>query len=140
MKTIKCAVLVLFATALLNAQAPNRRSVGNGAKDKTDTFGTRRCWSKGGIGIVNERLSISLNSTRNELILSRAEDKVERWRGEGAEKAEVVVFYDNQVWPTAEIPNRFDLSRSVVISFERGKIRYFDFQSGQGCYFDRASD
>jgi hypothetical protein len=140
MKTIKCVVLVLFAAALLNAQAQNRRSMGSGSKERPDTFGTRRCWSKGGIGIVNERLSISLNSTRNELILSRAEGKVERWKGKSAEKTEVVLFYDGGVQSLAEVPNHFDLSRSVVVSFEGGKIRYFDFQSGQGCYFDRSSN
>jgi hypothetical protein len=32
------------------------------------------------------------------------------------------------------------LSKAVVVSFEESKIRFFDFQTMSGGYFDRISD
>ena len=46
-------------------------------------------------------------------------------------------MYEGKVLSTEEVPDRFDLSKSIIVSFEGSKIRFFDFQKMSGGYYDR---
>ena len=99
-------------------------------------FATNRCLSKGGLGIVNTSLYIAVKSAKNELLFGEKDT----WSGLDASKPEVAVFFENKVWAPASLPKGFDLSKSVVVSFEGDKIRFFDFQTMSGGYYERISD
>jgi hypothetical protein len=103
------------------------------AAEDRKMFATNRCFSKGGLGIVNTSLYIAVKSARNELLLGEKET----WSGLDAGRPEIVVFFENKVWVPENLPKGFDLSKAVVISFEGSKIRFFDFQMMSGCYYDR---
>ena len=93
--------------------------------------------------MVNKNLYIVVKSTkndRNELIVRSTEETGERWRGKSVTKAEVTIVYDGKVWSPLDIPDGFDLSKSVVVSFERSRIRFFDFQMMAGGYYDRIAE
>jgi hypothetical protein len=106
-------------------------------------FATSRCFSKGGIGIVNTRLYIVVKSSKgdsNELIVKPTGETEERWKGKSVTKAEIAFVYEGKVWSPQGVPDRFDLSKAVVVSFEGDKIRFFDFQAMAGCYYERISE
>jgi hypothetical protein len=103
-------------------------------------FATRWQLSKGGIGMVNKNLYIDVKSAVNELILKPEEDKEERWKGKSATNAEVTIVYVGRVWSSRDLPDGFDLSKAVVVSFETDKIRFFDFQAMSGGYYERIRD
>ena len=96
-------------------------------------FATNRCFSKGGLGIVNTSLYIVVKSAKNELRFGEKEI----WSGLDASKPEFVAFFDGKVWEAPSLPKGFDLSKSVVISFEGDKVRFFDFQEMSGGYYER---
>jgi hypothetical protein len=127
------AVSVMLAATLLGAQDANQDRSRHGAAEETKMFATNRCLSKGGLGIVNTSLYVDVKSTKNELLFGEKET----WSGLDASKAEVVVFFQDGVWMPQSLPKGFDLSRAIVVSFERGKIRFFDFQTMSGGYYDR---
>lgn len=90
------------------------------------------------IGIVNRDLYIVVNSGNKELILKRDNGTEEqRWKGKNATEDEVVFVYEGTVWSSVRLPDGFDLSKSVVVSFEGDKIRFYDFQASAGGYYDR---
>ena len=103
------------------------------AGSDTDTFSTNECFAKGGIGIVSTNLHIDLKSEKNELVLSAGS----RWTGQSASTQEVAIFFDNKIWSPQALPDGFDLSKSVVISFEGAKVRFFDFGKMSGGYYKR---
>jgi hypothetical protein len=132
---------MLLAATLLSAQQASQDTKRQGAEER-DAFATRRYWSKGGIGMVNKNLYIVVKSARNdmnELIVKPTEETEERWKGKSVTKAEVVFVYEGKVWAPQSLPNGFDLSKAVVVSFEGEKIRFFDFQATVGGYYDRIS-
>jgi hypothetical protein len=136
------AVLALLAATLFSAQLASQDIKKQDAADR-DSFATRRYWSKGGIGIVNKNLYIVVKSTtngRNELIVKPTEETEKRWKGKSATEAEVAIVYNGKVCSSEDIPDGFDLSKAVVVSFERSKIRFFDFQKMAGGYYDRISE
>jgi hypothetical protein len=99
--------------------------------------------SWGGVGMINKYLYVVVKSTgneRNELIVSPTEEKEERWHGSDITKAEVVAFYKGKVWSFDKLPDGFDLSMSIIVSFESDKVRFFDFQTMKGGYFERIKD
>ena len=101
---------------------------------------TTRYYSKGGIGIVNENVYVVVKSAvsdQNEVILVPAEGTEERWKGKTANQAQVVFVYAGKVWGPDNLPDQFDLSQAVVISFEVNRIRFFDFQQNAGGYYER---
>ena len=112
--------------------------------EKTVTFATRREFSKGGIGLLNERLYVVVKTERNgknELIVRSANGAEETWHGKSATEPEVVFFYDGKVWsPSQTLPNGFDLSRAILVSFEKEKVRFFDFEKEYGAYYRRIWD
>jgi hypothetical protein len=140
MRIAAYAVSMLLATTLFSAQGVSQSAKQSGGAGEGNVFATSRFLSKGGLGIINTHLYVVVKSARNELVLDSAEGKEERWKGKSATKAQVVVVYEGKVLSSEEIPDRFDLSKSVVISFEGSKIRFFSFQEMSGGYYERISE
>lgn len=139
MKITAFPVLALLAATLFSAQLTSQGAKKQDAADG-DSFATRRALSKGGIGMVNRNLYIVVKSTqndRNELIVKPTEETEARWKGKSVIKAEVAIVYEGKVWSPEAVPDGFDLSRTVVVSFEQSKIRFFDFHAMAGGYYDR---
>jgi len=133
MRIAAYAVSVLLAATSVSAQVASQGPKTHDAAEDRKMFATNRCFSKGGLGIVNTSLYIAVKSARNELLLGEKET----WSGLDADRPEIVVFFENKVWVPENLPKGFDLSKAVVVSFEGSKIRFFDFQMMSGCYYDR---
>lgn len=143
MKTVSYALSLLLSSALLCAQGANQDTRSHTVAKEKDMFATRWQLSIGGIGMVNKHLYIVVKSgktERNELVVKPTEDTEERWYGKNVTKAEVVVVYEGKVWSAQTLPDGFDLSKAVVVSFESDKIRFFDFQVMSGGYYERIAD
>ena len=112
--------------------------------EKTGTFATRREFSKGGVGLLNERLYVVVKTQRtgrNELIVRSTNGAEDTWRGKSVTEPEVVFFYDGKVWSQSQtLPDGFDLSRAILVSFEKEKVRFFDFEKEYGAYYSRIWD
>jgi hypothetical protein len=133
MRITAFSVSVLLAANMVSAQVAREGTKTHGAAEARRRFAADRCFSKGGLGIVNTGLYIDVKSAKNELLLG----KNGTWSGLDAARPEVVVFFESRVWALENLPKRFDLSKAVVVSFEGSKIRFFDFQTMSGCYCDR---
>jgi hypothetical protein len=146
------AICMLLGATLLSAQQSKQNTKGCNAAKEREMFATNRGWSKGGIGIISEELYVVVKSARNdknELIVvppghlgkdQSAPVPETRWKGKSISEAEVVFVYEGKVWESPSLPKGFDLSKSVVISFESDKVRFFDFQATEGGYYDRISE
>ncbi len=130
------AFSMLFAMTLSSAQQAGQDTKKHAVKER-DALAARRELSKGSIGIVNKNLYIVVKSTRNELIVTPTEETEQRWEGKDANQAEVAVVYEGKIWSSEDLPAQFDLSKAVIVSFEGNKIRFFDFQTMSGGYYDR---
>jgi hypothetical protein len=119
--------------------------------EEKSTFATRREFSKGGIGMLADKLFVVVRSKRtekNELIVDSASGARESWYGKSVAEPEVVFFYEGQIWSyegniwsrSRPLPQGFDLSRAIVISFEKDKVRFFDFEKENGGYYSRIWD
>jgi hypothetical protein len=107
---IVCAALVITVTV---AQETGQKTENRSNAGDISMFSTNRCFSKGGVGIVNKSLYILVRSAangRNELIVKPTEGTEERWVGRSAAKAEIVFFYGGKVWSAEDLPLGFDLS------------------------------
>jgi len=91
-------------------------------------------FAKGGIGLIKEQLYIDLISDRNELILPDGK----RWVGQNASTPEVILYFKHRMWSLQALPEDFDLSQSIVVSFESSKVRFFDFVEMSGGYYKRS--
>jgi len=91
------------------------------------------CLVKGGFGPVWAPLYIKVHSNKNEIWIDRY-----TWTGKDASVPEVVVVYEDKVWSPGSLPAGFDPKQSVVVSFEREEVRFFDFRRGEGCYYERS--
>lgn len=92
-------------------------------------------FSKGGIGIIaKDNLWVDVKSDSNELIYGTGRD---RWRGLAAPGTELIIFFEGKIWSMENVPDRFDLSKSVIVSFETDKVRFFDFRGMSGGYYER---
>jgi hypothetical protein len=139
MRVAAYVVSALLAATLFSAPETSQDTKKQDAEGR-DAFANRRELSKGGIGMVNKNLYIVVKSTRNdrnELIVKPTEETEERWKGQSATKTEVAIVYEGRVWSSEAIPDGFDLSKAVVVSFEGSKIRFFDFQKMAGGYYER---
>jgi hypothetical protein len=103
------------------------------ARPNESNFLANECFAKGGLGIVNTNLYIDLKSAKNELQLSAGN----KWAGQSTPTQEVVIFFENKILSPQALPDGFDLSKSVVISFESDKVRFFDFGKMSGGYYKR---
>ncbi len=113
---------------------------GQGAGEKKSQFATRREFSMGGIGMISKNLYVVVKSEaneRNELIVKPTAETEKRWHGQRVDEPEVAVFYQGEVWSFGKLPTGFDLSNSVIVSFERDKVRFFDFHAMYGAYYER---
>lgn len=90
-------------------------------------------FAKGGLGIVNTEVYLDLRSRRNELVLR---DGV-RWTGRERDSSQVVILWKNLPMVADEIPADFELRKSIVISFERARVTFVDFQSDRGGFYRR---
>ena len=139
MRIAAYAVSMLLAASLFSAHQASQDTKEQGAEGR-DAFANRWELSKGGIGMVNKNLYIVVKSAkndRNELIVKPTEETEQRWKGQSATKTEVAIVYEGKVWSSEAIPDGFDLSKAVVVSFEGNKIRFFDFQMMAGGYYNR---
>jgi hypothetical protein len=136
MKVAAYATSVLLAATIFNAQEASQGTKRRGAAEERKIFATNRCLSKGGLGIVNTNLYIAVKSARNELLFGEKQT----WSGLDASKPEVVIFFQSKVWAPSSPPKGFDLSKAVIVSFEGDKIRFFDFQTMSGGYYERIRD
>jgi len=139
-RIVNCIAWVAWAAVLLSAPGVSQSAEKQDAPKEMEMFATNRYFSKGGIGMINKHLYAVVKSASgdsNELIVKPVEDKEERWKGKIATETEAVFFYDGRVWSSRDIPDRFDLSKAVVVSFESKNIRFFDFQTMSGGYYER---
>ena len=102
------------------------------AQTSSNQFASNKAFAKGGVGIVNPDLFIVVKSSKNELIVHN-----EHWTGQVARTPELVVAVAGHIYSAASLPANFDISRSIVISFESDKIRFFDFGKMSGGYYER---
>ena len=141
MRIAACIVLAALGTSLSSAQGASQSAMRLDAAKKREMCATSRYFSKGGIGKINKHLYVVVKSAsddRNELIVKPAEDKEERWKGKSASKAEVVIVFEGMIWSSQGLPDQFDLSKAVVVSFEGDKVRFFDFHTmSGGGYYER---
>jgi hypothetical protein len=122
---------IAFAVLLLGVRAS-----GQGAPRSTvpkSAVATNRCYAKGGIGIVNKELYIDLKSSANRLLLEAGKS----WTGNGRDVREVVIVFDGRVLSANSKPEGFDLSKSIIVSFEGEEVRFFDFANSLGGYYKR---
>jgi hypothetical protein len=137
MRIAAYVALLLLAATLIGAQEAKQDTKKQAAEAKK-MFATNLCLSKGGLGIVNTNLYIAVKSARNELLFGQKET----WSGSDASEAEIAVFFAGKVWALQSemLPKGFDLSKAVVVSFEGDKVRFFDFQTMSGGYYERIRD
>ena len=126
---------LLAALALIFMLLPAAHAAGNQGTSRPPGAMSlsSRHMAKGGIGIVNTHLYIDLKSATNELVLSDGH----RWANLSREKPEVVVFFQDRIWPSDDLPREFDLSKAIIISFERDVVRFFEFEKSSGGYYQR---
>jgi len=104
-----------------------------GKKEGKMTFPDKEFWRKGGVGLIVEDVYVDLNSKRNKLIL--ADRQV--WEGLPAVKVEVVIVENGKAYLTSELPPGFKISDSIVISFQVGRVYFYDFKTMDGGFYSR---
>jgi hypothetical protein len=130
---VKIARCIMLTSILLCVQGIGQQS--NQAADPRgdNLFAANEFIAKGGIGIVNPNLYIDVKSAKNELRLKEGH----RWTGRDAKAAEVVFFFADTIWLPQKLPEGFDISQPIVVSFETGRIRFFDFSKLSGGFYRR---
>jgi hypothetical protein len=143
------AISVLIAATLFSARGASQIAKQSRAPEERNVIATSRYLSKGGIGMISEELYVVVKSARNdrnELIVEppghlgkdqSAPVPQTRWKGKNATEAEVAIFFEGRVWSPQDLPDRFDLSKAIVVSFESDKVRFFNFQAMSGGYYER---
>jgi hypothetical protein len=126
-QVVKCAGIEISVHDL------SKETNNSDATAKEDNFSMNECFAKGGLGVVGTNLYIDLKSAKNELQLSAGN----KWTGQSTPAQEVVIFFENKILSPQALPDGFDLSKSVVISFEGDKVRFFDFGKMSGGYYKR---
>ena len=127
MKVAICSVLLLVAaSAQISSQSVNRNA--------PNPVSVNECFGKGGVGIISTSLYIDLRSERNQLILTEGR----KWNGQDATLSETVIVFNGKVWQNGT-PNGFDLSKATVVSFEKDRVRFFDFNRMEGGFYRRHS-
>ena len=137
MKIAAFILAVLLPAAALFAPAEGQATKKlDQAKEGSATI-NNLFFAKSGLGIINQNLYIVVKSTENELIVNP--DR-EPWRGKSASLPEIVFFFRGKVFSAQQLPEAFDLSSAVLISFERTKVHFFDFSKMSGGYYERIRD
>ena len=124
--SIGCALLLLAIPSCSFSQEPSRR-----ATEQIVSFATNECFAKGGLGIVTPNLYIKLRSDRNQLLLADGK----KWIGMTTEQPEIVIVFHGQAWQKAS--EGFDLATAIIVSFEKDRVRFFDFNRMEGGFYRR---
>jgi hypothetical protein len=130
---MKIFVFAVLAGTLLSIQGRGQAADKPQTGKETSVFATELYFSKGGLGVIDENLYIDLKSPKNELLLKDGK----RWTGKVAGAREVVMFFEDRIWSSSDLPNGFDLSKSAVVSFEGDIVRFFRFTGMSGGYYER---
>jgi hypothetical protein len=130
---MRIVVFTVLAGALLGVQGCGQEAKRPPSSEAKNLLPPDLCFSKGGLGIIHPDLYIDVKSAKNELLL--AEGK--RWTGKSAGKREVAIVFENRVWASPDLPNRFDLSKAVVVSFEGDMIRFVKYDGMSRGYYER---
>jgi hypothetical protein len=104
---------------------------------------TNECWPKGGLGIImspNDANLYTVTGSRSNEIEWGYGESSRSWIGQSSSTPEVAVFYEGKVWPPQFLPHDFDKSKSVIVSFEKKEIRFYDFVHKSGGYYERLSE
>jgi hypothetical protein len=117
-------LLVLAFASYASSQAPRRQ-----VPEPPVSFATNECLQKGGVGIVRPSLYIYLRTERNQLLLADGK----KWTGKKTEQPEIVIVFHGQVW--RQVPEDFDLAAATVLSFEKDRVRFFDFNQMEGGFY-----
>ena len=94
---------------------------------------------KGGVGMIGNSLYVNTNSARNEIGWGYGENS-KKWIGRDSSSPEVVVFFDGNVWSPESLPQGFDKSKAVVVSFHKKKIGFYDYVRNWGGYYERENE
>lgn len=130
---VKITRCIMLTSILLCAQGIGQRSNQAAGPRGDNVFAANEFIAKGGIGIVNPNLYIDVKSAKNELRLKEGR----RWSGRDAKAAEVVFFFADAIWLPQKLPEGFDISQAIVVSFETDRIRFFDFSKLSGGFYRR---
>ncbi len=93
-------------------------------------------FSKGGLGIVTAQLYVVTKSKKNELIVRGSDG----WTGGDYWHPEIVVLWESRIYSASSLPKGFDLKDCILVSFEAEKIRFMDFKSGKGGFYQRLTE
>jgi len=91
----------------------------------------------GGAALINPQLYILIEDDKNELLLGKEHDK---WTGASREIKQAVIVFQNKVVDPQKLPADFDLSKSIMISFQVDKAYFFDFNTFIGAYYPRKGE
>ncbi len=94
----------------------------------------------GRLGIINSHLYVVTRSEpteQNTIIIKPTDTSEERWYGKNIAVYQVVFFYKGKIWSPESLPEGFDMSEAIMISFEKEKIHIFDFSANRGMYYAR---
>jgi hypothetical protein len=127
---------VLLAVILFGAYGVSQSADGRDAATENIPFARNRCLSKGGVGIIATDLYIAVKSVKNVLLFG----KDQTWTGLDASRPEIAIFFDSKIWSPQGLPKHFDLSKAVVVSFEKDRVRFLDFRKMSGGYYERIRD
>ena len=127
MRLAHLSVLLLMAASVQLCSQSTSDRVSN-------PVSANECLGKGGIGIISTSLYIDLRSDRNQLILTDGS----KWTGSDAALSETVIVFNGKAWPHAT-PGGFDLSKATIVSFEKERVRFFDFSRMEGGFYKRHS-
>lgn len=116
---------VLCTTAFVLA------TMGGLAKDTP--IKAREFLSKGGVGIISSHVYVVTTSSKNEIVLPDGK----RWVGLPLLTPQVVYVMDGIAIENPSSEKAFDLSRIVVISFQKDRIYFYDFSGSSGGYYSR---
>jgi hypothetical protein len=146
MRIAACVVSMLITANLLCAQGIAQSAKKPGVSSEDNMCAPMvRLFQKGGVVVISPYLNVVVRSSsddRNELFLVTADGREQSWKGKSVTKPEVVIVYEGKVyedsgWFSPDLPDQFDLSKAVVISFEKNKVQVFDFKEMHGGYHER---
>ena len=127
---MRILTFIVFAAALCTSQEATQPDYRRGDES---VLSTNRCVAKRGIGIIGKDLYVDLKSPQNQLILNEGA----RWNGQDRSMREVAIYFKSTIWSPQALPAGFEVSKSVLVSFEGDKVKFFDFGKMSGGYYER---
>ena len=97
-------------------------------------FKINRAMSVGGVGVVGDNVYVVTKGDQNKAIYG-ADGK--RWAGKSKLQNQVIYIVDGSVFEGNNLPENFDISRAILISFEKERIRFLDFNTFMGGFYER---